>query len=144
MSLGQYETGLRSTYQAARQRLFHAPAPMIPEPPKPEPVAPPTPRPREPYVCTNLEAQFPVRWIRGIVIEICERRDVPPLLVASSCQIKRCVAARIEIWATLHDMRVPTERLAVMFNKDHTTVAYGIRRYKGEQPKKHKPRGTKK
>lgn len=139
MMMGPQEAQLRATYQAARQRLYQIPVRL----PKPAPPPPPPPKPRETFVCTSLEEQIPTKWIRKIIIDICERRDVPPLLVVSSCQIKRCVATRVEIWATLHDKGVSTGRLGELFNKDHTSVAYGIRRFKGQPPKKHKPRGVK-
>lgn len=153
--MGQQEAQLRATYQAARQRLWNSPQQRsIPAPPLTVTVAvqppqvivaneKPKTRPREHYVCASIEEQIPTKWIRGVIIEISKRRDVPPLLVISSCQIKRCVAARVEIWATLHDMGVSSGRLAELFNKDHTTVSYGIRRYKGAQAKQHKPRGVK-
>jgi hypothetical protein len=147
VSLGEYETGLRATYQAAKYRLGFPPPARIAMP-KPAPVAAkPQRQPRkprnEPVVCANLEEQIPTRWIRKIVIEISERLDLSPLYVVGSCRGKRFVAARVEIWATLHDMGVSTGRLGELFNKDHTSVAYGIRRFKGQPPKKHKPRGVK-
>lgn len=147
MSLGVYEAGLRSNYQAARQRLFNSPSPPRPTPapvtttvavkPPPvveDPVAKPKTRPREHYVCTSLTERFKAKWIRDIIIEVSERRKVPALLVAGCSQVKRCVAARNEVWATLNKLGVSAQRLGVLFNKDHTTVLYGIRRHNGEMP----------
>lgn len=144
--MGQQEAQLRATYQAARQRLFNSPPPRaIPAPPLTVTVAVQAPqvivanekpktRPREHYVCTSLTDRFKAKWIRDIIIEVSERRKVPALLVAGCSQVKRCVAARNEVWATLNKLGVSAQRLGVLFNKDHTTVLYGIRRHKGEKP----------
>lgn len=144
--MGQQEAQLRATYQAARQRLFNSPPPraitarpvtvtVAVKPPVVEaPVEKPKSRPREHYVCTSLTERFKAKWVRDIIIEVSERRKVPALLVAGCSQVKRCVAARNEVWATLNKLGVSAQRLGVLFNKDHTTVLYGIRRHNGEMP----------
>ena len=146
MMMGEQETQLRATYQAARQRLWNSPPPRaIPAKPltitvevqPPQVIAAnekPKTRPREHYVCTSLTERFRAKWVRDIIIEVCERRKAPALLVADASQVKRCVAARNEIWATLNKLGMSAERLGVLFNKDHTTVLYGIRRHNGEKP----------
>ena len=145
MSLGDYEGSLRSRYIDAKRRLItrgivELPAPIA------EVVKPVAPKPRRKkrrsLVGEVLRKRFPMPSMQRVIMTVSKAHDVAPLLVAGESRSREIVAARNEVFFILNRSGVSLERIGRAFGTDHTTVLYGIRRHRGEQPTEIKPKRT--
>lgn len=73
-------------------------------------------------------------WVRAIVWQVAERRDVPPREIMGRTRVRSVVLARHEaiyrVKSAKPDLSAP--QIAQWFRRDHTTILYAIAKYQDE------------
>lgn len=76
-------------------------------------------------------AELKRRGLWTLTVTIARAYFTTPGRVIGSRRIKRDVEARQGLWAAIYDMGTyKLIDIGLMFNRDHTTVLYGIRKHK--------------
>lgn len=114
---------LRRTWPAFVEET-PAPQPELPfdEPAEPEPDAPPHPLTGCPIM--------PVRY-KDVLFDVCVKHGVTAAEIIGPSRKPRFAPARIELYGRLHDeLGVSFPQIGRIFGRDHTTVLYGVRRWR--------------
>lgn len=126
MNLSTYSEQV-THYAAVRQRLMNPPRKVV----KPVEAPQPAPEPEQPVIHADAfdleESPLNPRW-KIIMKMVCLRDGITIPEIMSARREKRLVKARDEIWWLISKQTTMTlPQIGKRFNKDHTTVLWGIR-----------------